>query len=251
MVNKEDLAKAMGEENLRRPMALKLPAISLNGSKGTFVRRNPAEKKGDKWEKKEIGQTFNGVIVRVRLSLSEYNPNYRRETNEYDNIKEKAMLWETNAGVRSKIAEGTPEELRKAYPNLRARRILYLVVNDELVKLTVKGSGLGKLFKYFQEFGSNQHLFEFYTEFHPSKEENKAGMGYWALQPLRGAKLTDAELESIAGHITNVSENLKRFKEFYGDKPEAIEKELDLSVADEEAPSPVEEEELSEEDLPV
>ena len=118
-VDKEKLADMMNESEHVRPSATLVPMLMLEGNEGYFTRRNVGDEGYDK--PVNIGQTFSGVIVGVRMSLSQYEKKFNRSTPEYSKSTDKTVLFERKGkgAPAEKIAEGYPNGLKAKYPELR------------------------------------------------------------------------------------------------------------------------------------
>src|SRR5580704_13379752 len=91
-VDKDRLAGLMNEDEHVRPSATLVPMVMLEGNKGVFTRRNVGDEGYDKPE--DIGQMLSGVIVGVRMSLSQFDKKLNRSTPEYSKSTDKTVLFE-------------------------------------------------------------------------------------------------------------------------------------------------------------
>lgn len=216
---KEQLAEMMGEKQLLRPQAQKHPIIRLNGSKGVFMKL--ALGKDKTYEKPaEYGQMVEGVVIAVRMQLSEYTKDVRRQSNEYTSPKDTIRVWETIGGVRTQVAEGNQKDIREQYQGLRSRRQLYMVIGDDIVQLQVKGAGLTSLFEYFNELQqAGLHLFDVKTKVHAVQAENEGGISYYAAVFEQGASVSEEELKRIGPMLAHFHEQLKALADHYAASP--------------------------------
>jgi hypothetical protein len=212
-VDKKRLADLMGEKQYMRARPLRVPIIRLCGKTGVFKRLDIGK---DSYEKPtEIGKIVSGVVIGVRMQLTEYSKSVRRSSNEYDSPAERIIVWETVKDTREKIAEGSSEELREKYQKLRSLRWLYMIVNDEMVKFQVKGFGLSYLFEYFRNLNElGKHLFEVVTEIQPAMEEGELGT-FWAPHFAVSKDLSEKELEKVAPQLEALQSNISELKEQY------------------------------------
>jgi len=230
MKTKQELSELMGESNIRKVVAIKLPIVRFNGLEGKFKKLElTSEGYADP---KDVGQIIEGVIVGIRMQLAEYNKNYRRETNEYDAPSESVRLWERNDKSSFTLEDGLPVKLREKYQMLRSRRWLYMVINGELVKFMTKGSSLGYLFDYLNEFNSSEHLFEFKTVMQPVQEEGKLGK-YWAVNFSRGPAVSEKEFEVVAKEMQRFHENRLELKKRYVKAESSAAQSFNQPVKDE------------------
>lgn len=219
-VDKNALAEMMGEKNVMRPAQQQYPIIRLNGSKGHFVRLDVGA--DGKYEKpKEIGQLVEGEIIAVRRQLSEYNKNYTRSSNEFDDLTDEIVVWERAKGTKAEqVFKGHYVDARKQFQQIRSRYHLYMLIKSELVKVVVKGAGLGNLFEYFHELkDENLHLFEVKTRIEPAHEEGELG-SYYATAFTNAGAVSEEHLGEVAVKLQAFHENLKELRAAYQKKAE-------------------------------
>lgn len=222
-VDKEKLAKMMGEDKHIRPQPMRIPIVSLNGEKGVFKRLDVDAEGKYEAKNKDIGQLFEGVIIGIRLQLSEYTKQYKRSSNEYDSPMERVRVWEASTKKGSKmsqVVEGTPKEIRekKDYAGMRAIRWLYMVTQKgEVIKFRVRGSGLTGFFEYLKELGNSKtHTFEVLTRIQPNQQHNESlDKDYYAPHFEVARVLKEAEIEKIAPKMEAFHENLAALKATY------------------------------------
>ncbi len=216
-VNKDQLAEMMGEKNIVRPAQQQYPIIRLNGSKGVFVRLDVGK---DGYEKpREIGQIVEGEIIAVRRQLSEYNKNYTRSSNEFDELTDEIVIWERSKGTKGQqIFKGNYQDARKQFQQIRSRYHLYTLIKGELVKVIVKGGGLGNLFEYFHDLkDANLHIFEVKTRIEPSQETGELG-SYYATAFTNAGEVSEEHLGEVAVKLQAFHENLKELRAAYQKK---------------------------------
>lgn len=223
-IDVDALASMMGEENFVRPRKVKYPIVRLNGTKGKFQRLDVEKEKYS--EPKDVGQMFEGVIIGVRsqlgfISVSKAKGASKGTTkiltsSEYDLPTDRIRVWESINGSTSVIGEGTPAEMREKIQSLRSKRILYMVVGDEIVQFQVKGSGLGYLFEYINEVqDKDMHLFEMFTRVEPVMETAESGMQYYAAHFVQGKRIEGEMLGKVAIKLEAFHDNLKKLRERY------------------------------------
>lgn len=175
MIDKKALAEMMGEDVGGSSGILpNYPLVSLHGEKGYFRQLRVDEKTGMYIKPQEkIGQAVSGIVVAVRMQLSEYTKSFRRFTNEYSTPRDHLRLFEVSGGNRVKLMEGTEKEIREKYQGLRSHRWLYMLVGERVVKYRVKGGGFTRYFEYLRDLKKEQkHLFEVETMIEPEQVHN-------------------------------------------------------------------------------
>jgi hypothetical protein len=227
-LDKEKLAAMMNEDEHVRPSATVVPMVMLEGNKGVFTRREVGEDGYDK--PVEIGQTFSGVIVGVRMSLSQFEKKFNRSTPEYSKTTDKTVLFEKQGkdGKNEKIAEGTPNALKAKYPELREQRWLYMLVGGKIVKLKVKGAGMTHWFKFLRQLSAKKlHTFQVEVKLDPGFETNEElGKEYYAPTFTIAKELSDEDIERlIQPHIEKFSSEFAAIAAFRAQREQAAVEE--------------------------
>src|SRR5579884_717202 len=210
-VDKEKLAGMMNEGEHMRPQATLVPIITLEGNKGVFMRRNVGD---EGYEKPvELGQTFSGVIVGVRLALSEYKPKSIKSTPEYTHPNtDRVPLFERKGkdAKAEKIEDGMPVTLKAKHEGLRQQVWLFmLLTSGEIVKFKVKGSGLKHWYSFLKELAKRKlHTFEVKVKLDPAMETNEEiGKEYFTPVFTIEKQLDDEKIEKyVEPHIGKLSE---------------------------------------------
>ncbi len=234
---KEKLAADMNESEHVRPSVALVPLIKLEGNKGVFERRDVNEAGG--YEKaREIGQTFSGVIVVIRMGLLAFEKKYSLNTPEYNSSNDKVLLFrrEGKGAQGKKIDEGCPDELKERHIELRETRAIYMLVNGEVIKFQLKGSGFKHWFKLLKDLSKKKlHTFQVQVKLDPAAETNEdLNKDYYAPVFTIEKELEDAFIEKEVGpRIEVLKEQFKMMTTYRGSK--ATEKEPGAGV-DEPAP---------------
>jgi hypothetical protein len=215
-INHEELASLSGESALRRPPQLKCKILKLNGTTGVFKEYDPETD-----ETEDLGEeAVEFTILKIRRMMMQYGADSVLFTNEHASTKTKNIaLMERDGGTVMKIKEGTNEELRKEYPNLRTFQVLYVWHGGEIKKLMVKGASLKRFYEYIGSFEENEHIYSVLTEIRPVKEKNKGGMEYYVLE---FNKVGDSELSVVAEKIKEISKVIKAQDDFYAESASDI-----------------------------
>lgn len=128
--------------------------IKIITEAGTFLFERETDELDDngkkKWEQDEIGPTLEGVIIYQRKQLRMYDETTEEFTSSpiFDEDTEILPLFCNKA----EVAKGTPAELKALYKftddngkeksKLEENRILYVLVNDDLYQLSLRGSSM-------------------------------------------------------------------------------------------------------------
>lgn len=127
---------------------------------GTFFTERQTEELDDDgkkiWEKTEIGQEIEGVILYHRYQLSYYDEATEKYTSSpiFDSFDEVLPLF----CDKKEIAKGTPAELKAGYEfidkdgktksRLKDNRILYILYENEIFQLDLHGTSMYSFLKY-------------------------------------------------------------------------------------------------------
>jgi hypothetical protein len=201
---------------------------------GTFFIEKQTEEKDEKgkaiWNSEEIGKTLDGHIVFIRKRLQ-----YWDAINEdfisspmYDNNNEVIPLFKSGEF----IAEGTPAELRAMYPEikeytdkktdekkqktvskLKDAKVLYIILNGELVELTIAGSSMWEFESYLKKTAVPACI----TTFSSTKEEQ--GATKWNKMSFKVLRDPSAEEATNALEIAQqLLKGIENEKDFYARK---------------------------------
>lgn len=179
--------------------------INLHGTQGIFRRVKRSKKEA---EVTDEGKTLQGVILRVRRQLVQFNKNSDNLwTPEHFTKEDPVFLFEGKV-VKD---QGIAGELREKYPKLRTQQVLYVLLeNGEVVRLIVKGASLGSdakpensipFYEYLsQSFNRSigEHVWKFKTSFTPVTEKGPLG-SYFAISFEKGEKLEIDFIENTIG----------------------------------------------------
>uniref|UniRef100_A0A7V3JAB3 Uncharacterized protein n=1 Tax=candidate division CPR3 bacterium TaxID=2268181 RepID=A0A7V3JAB3_UNCC3 len=208
----EDLTKLSGEENVKQRPRYILPVVRLNGKEGIFYKFEKDEE--GNIEKIDLGDRLQGTILKVRRTFVGWGKDYSLFTNEHNSWKDKMTLFERREGEVNMIDTGTSAELRPKYPELKMTQVLYLLLEPqkEVVKLLVKGKGLQNLFDFWDEFKSDEHIYQYLLEIRADKEVGKLGEYYYTTF----ARLREVDdMNLIADKIREVANKIAEVESYY------------------------------------
>lgn len=182
-----------GQEEFNSP---KFPSVKLDGSgagdtAGQILRF-------DGGEMTNLGDTLKMQIIRVRKKLLLGGETSKFFSEEYDSsARDTVTLKRCDYvdGAWSKptvVATGTPQDIRQTN-DVKVVSVVYAIVGDELVKLTVKGAsttGDDGLYAYLESF-KPEHVFQFNTLVSVSKVQKNRAISYHRMHFKRGAEITE------------------------------------------------------------
>lgn len=227
--NLNELAEKSGE-NQGSEFKFELPMLSIEGEDGYFrLMENKKETK--------IDGNVEGIMLRFRCQYGAYLNEGERIlfTDEKDSASNVFDLIEITQGAKgkftNKIDRGTGKELKERHPDLSFKQIVYFLYNGELVRLQIKGSSLSNLFRtkeqaeaekketgndvaigYFQQFGKDEHKFQYWTQIEPEKFEKKIGnkiKTFYKIKFIKGNKLSEQEMENVAEKINYIYDKIQ------------------------------------------
>lgn len=208
MIDKNELAKTMGEENHMKSQSFTAPMVSINGNTGAFKKLCVDEKTG-KYIKPAVdnGKSIEGVIIAIRIQVGEYNKQYSRSSGEVDSLSEVTSLWERDnaSGKGQKIMVGTPAELRTKYATLKSYRFLYMMVGSDVIKFKIKGSAFTNFFDYLKKLSDEgKHTFDVVTRIDTDMLVNESlGTNYYVPKFTIAREVPDDKLEEVVAPKLN------------------------------------------------
>jgi len=201
---------------------------------GTFFIERETEEVDEhgknKWSSEEVGKTLDAHIVyyRKRLQYWDAKEEVFYSTPLYDEETEVMPLFKAGEFV----TQGTPAELKASYPKiievedrrtgekktktvslLRDARVMYALVNGELLELTISGTSMYSFLEYLKKFAPQACI----TTLNSTKEE--AGATKWnkmSFKPLRNPTQDEALL--AINTIEELREAIENEKQYYAQK---------------------------------
>ena len=217
----EEKRKMSGQESGEKTVFYKLNEVTMSGDDGKFrLREVLAEKNADgKYNIEDLGETIDGVILKMRWKLSRYDePNKTfYNSTEYDS------KWTDEVMVFPPRDRGSVEGMKEKH-KLATQRVLYFYMpkKKQIVRLIVKASALSSeknpkgevgLFDYIDEFNETDTLVsDFITTAGSVYRENLENKrkNHYAMHFKNGRPLTDSEKEKVEAMMIEVSEKTKR-----------------------------------------
>jgi len=192
----EKLKFMSGEANITKPRAnfptIKLQQKDIDHAEYGYVlvRRN-----GEEVVEETLGETFGAVILKIRRRLSGYNEDSQNfYSYEFDKASDHVVLF----SQKVPIAKGTSKEIREQKNFVREENVLYVLYNDEVCRMYIKGQSLGgtkdKKIKGFFDFlttKGDEALASFVTVFSMSEEQTK-GKNKWKVMQFKKGGVANA-----------------------------------------------------------
>lgn len=216
--NLDELSKASGEDNVKTAPRYELPVIRLQGKEGKFIKAQRDE--NDQFQTEEIGDKLEGVMLKIRRMFSGFGKEEVFFTNEHNSWKDVVNVFYIDFKTKNRKAQmidtGKINYLRVKYPNLKMKQVIYFLIDDEIVKLEVKGKGLSNLFDYWRDaFDSSEHIFQFISKVSISEETSPLG-AYYAMNFEKGKEIKD--LNKVGEKINEVATNIEKIDSYYAEQ---------------------------------
>ncbi len=227
-VNLNELSELSGEKGLRRTK-YSVPILKFNGNTGKFTLLTP-NTQGSFEAKALRSLKISGVILKLRRSFTAFSKTQAGErisyfSNEHNSWRDRLVLFERreNAPKPKLIDEGSREEIKGRWAELKLRQYLYMLHDGEIVKFGVQGGNLGPFFEYLKSFKEGTHVFQFETEVSFHQEENDAGMTFYRLDFKRGKQ---SDLVVVSEKIKEVTKALNAQDKAFEEQGKLIQEDV-------------------------
>lgn len=191
---------------------------------GTFYIETQTEELDEngkkKWERTEIGTELDAIILFERKQLRFYDSSTETYTSSpiYDTDDQVIPLFKDKA----EIDRGTPAELRsraqyqgvsakgKPMSKLEENRILYVLVDDTVYQLNLRGTSMYAFMTYKRTVVPNTVVT------HLSSDAQANGSIAWNQMAFEvNRPITAAEARIVIGHINEIKGSIEAEKQFY------------------------------------
>lgn len=196
---------------------------------GTFIEERETEDSDEEtgkkiWDKTELGQEIEGIIIFQRKQLRYFDETTEEFTSSpvFDDENEIIPLFCNKA----EIAKGTPSELKKKYEytnkdgklrsKLEENRILYVLMNDELFQLNLRGSSMYSFLAYARKTLVPSVVTTMNSE---AKEKGSIEWNQMTFTPKRS--LTQEEINGILVKISEIQQGIAEEKAYFGKQAQA------------------------------
>lgn len=190
---------------------VKIPNVILNqvaekGPQGNFLLSEGKDEAGKTlW--KDLGPTYQAVILKVRRCLRGFDGQKAYYTWEVDGWQEITPLFENG----TQIDESNMTMLQTKYSAvLRVNYVLYLYDQGEPRKMYVKGKSLVSLFQYLNSFPKSQDSVINYVTQMSSHAEKKGMVNYFVTDFKRGETSPQNKVFPVLLEINQLLERIKQ-----------------------------------------
>lgn len=205
-----------------------LKVISEAGTFFTERETEELDENGKKiWAKTELGTEINGIIFFARKQLRYYDEATEKYTSSpiYDLDSEVVPLF----CDKKEVARGTPADLKKNYEytdkdgkvksRLEENRILYVLYEDEVYQMNLRGSSMYSFMKYARSVLPPSVITTF------GSETREKGSIVWNAMTFEVARpLTTDEADLIVAKQKEIRDAIVSEKQFFNAKAEETAK---------------------------
>jgi hypothetical protein len=197
-----------------------MTVVAEAGTFYTEVQTDELDEEGRKvWKKTEIGSTFKGVILYKRKQLRMYDEQTELYTSSpvYDNDDEVLPLFCN----KNEVTRGTPEQLKAKYnyqtkdgktrSKLEDNRILYVLYNDEVYQLNLRGTSMYAYKTYERKVSTPSLVLTVFGS--ESKEKGTIAWNQMTFEVF--SHLTSPELSNVQKKVSEIKEAVVLEKQFY------------------------------------
>lgn len=191
---------------------------------GTFIEERESgdtdEETGKAiWEKTELGKEIDGIIIFQRKQLRYFDESTEEFTSSpiFDDESEVVPLFCNKA----EIAKGTPAELKKNYEftgtdgkvrsKLEENRILYVLKDDELYQLNLRGSSMYSFLAYARKV-----LCPSVVTTMNSEAKSKGTIDWNQMTFNASRSLSQDEINVVLEKINEIKQSIAEEKAFFG-----------------------------------
>lgn len=190
---------------------------------GTFFTEKETEETNEKggkiWVKDEIGNEVEVNIIYQRKQLKFFDEKSESFTSSsvYDTDDEIIPLWCNKA----EIARGTPAELKarseyqfekdgKMKSKLEDNRILYVIYNDEVYQMNLRGSSMYSWMTYSRSGNPATCITKLSSE---AKEKGQVAWNQMTFEKIRA--INSEEAGNVISLVTDIKQGIAQEKEFF------------------------------------
>lgn len=207
-------------------------AMKVVTEAGTFFIDRESEEPGKdgkkEWNKEEIGDSIEAIVVFQRRQLRHYNESTEEYTSSpvFDFAEDEVPLFLN----KKEVARGTAAELKalpqfqftkdgKTRSSLEDNKILYVLYEGELFQMNLRGSSMFSYKTYAKSVLPPAVLTKFTSEYCEKGDISWNKMLFEAVRDLNAK-----EVEEVMSHMAEIKESIKSQKEFFATQNSASDK---------------------------
>lgn len=170
----DDIRKFTGESGMIKPV--RVPFLIFDARNGMFSKTTPEKDENGKSILENVGQSVTGVIIRMRKQIASSKDTkeklYSREFEGYNDVVD---LYSRD--TKDVIATGTYTTLKDRFGKkaVKLNEVVYMFFEEQLLKLSVKGTSLAPLWEYASSFGKDDTVLRYNTILTSVDDSNEFG----------------------------------------------------------------------------
>lgn len=196
------------------------------------------------WEREELGNTLEAIILYQRKQLKYFDESTEMYTSSpvYDDENEVLPLF----CDKKEVGRGTPKELKAEYQftneegkvrsKLEDNRILYVLIKGEVYQLNLRGTSMFAFFQYIRKVNPDTPNTVVTTFASESKEKGKIAWNQMTFEKVRDVSADEAD--DILEKVQDIKKGISDEKGFYAAKNESTDDEEEDEEAEEEGVRP-------------
>ena len=208
---------------------------------GMFYTEVPPAEKDGEWTKKELGTSMEGIVLYHRKQLSYYDNATEKYTSSpiYDTPEDVVPLFMDGKEVQ----RGTPAELKAKYAytdpddgkvksKLEDMRVLYILKDDQVYQMTIRGSSMWAFSKYAKSCLVSSVLTRFNSE---AKENGSIAWNQMTFDAVR--EITPDEASVVIDNLQKITTSIADEKAYFASLAQG-KQAMTNAVAEEQASLP-------------
>lgn len=217
----EELAKMSGEENIMGAPRYSPPIIRLQGKEGIF-QKITKDNEGET-QTEDLPKTIEITTLKFRRTLTRFvtEKGKLKEsyfTSEHNSSNDEITIFVRNKEGEIKLIDSGNAKKMKEKHNLKMVQIIYVLVDNEIFKLNVKGSSLSALYEFrIEAKKTGKHFHELLLKIGMTKFTSPLG-DYYAMDFSIKKELTKKEIEIVGEKIKEISDKLNEIDSYYKDR---------------------------------
>ena len=205
-------------------------AMKVVTEAGTFIEERETDDVDEVtqkkvWDKKELGSEIEGIILFQRKQLRYFDETTEEFTSSpvYDTEDEVVRLFCNKA----EVAKGTPAELKAKYEyttkegktksKLEDNRILYILKDDELFQLNLRGSSMYAFLTYARKV-----LVPAVVTTMNSEAKEKGTIAWNQMTFTAKRQLTQDEIDDVLIKISEIQQSIAEEKNFFSKQADGV-----------------------------
>ena len=185
--------------------------------KGNFILKDWDTEK-EEYLDRDLGQSFSGSILVVTKKCTQWDPDLGSniyESNEFFDYEEPIALIKN----REVVANGKYRDLKAQYPDLKLQLILYVLIDNRVVKFYVKGKSIIEFGEYEKAILVNKSAIQAHETVFTTKKEQNGAVTYYLIKFKKGK---ERDLNKMVPLSLKVREGIQLFSDRFREEPPSL-----------------------------